>query len=347
MSEYSINGVRLAGIAAAVPESIDDVLDKPGTEKIVSVSGVEKRRVTSVDQCTSDLCTSAALNLLKSLNWDASSVDLLILVTQTPDYVLPASAFVIHSRLGLSKNCAAFDVNLGCSGYIYGLSIAACHIQSRAARRVLVLAGDTISKVIAKDDRSVAYLFGDAGTATGLEVAEEPNPLHFVMGSDGSGVEHLKIPAGMFRTRSSELTRLPAVDQVGNIRSQENLFMNGPEIFNFTIREVPALINGLLNLAKWDKTFPDAYVFHQANHFMVQYLSKRMGLPPAKVICGLKDFGNTSSASIPLAICSELQAGFSNQKRSLVLVGFGVGFSWGAVAVTLNQVQILPVIECK
>jgi 3-oxoacyl-[acyl-carrier-protein] synthase-3 len=349
MPTFALTGVRLAGIATAVPASRDEVrqtatVSVADLAKITASTGVKARHVAPDGVCSSDLCLAAAERILERLGWDRSSVDLLIFITQTPDYLLPATACSLHGRLGLAKSCAAFDVNLGCSGYVYGLSLAAAHVRTGAARRVLLLVGDTISKVISEDDRSVAFLFGDAGSATALESSTDVASMHFVTGSDGSGAGHLQIQAGMFRERSSEQTRAVRARNAGTARNDEQLHMNGPEIFNFTIREVPAMISTVMQAAGWSAGQVDGFVLHQANRFMLEYLIKRMKLPPEKVVMALEDYGNTSSASIPLAICARMRERVMDTPARLVLAGFGVGFSWASAALELDCPHIEPVI---
>ena len=350
MPTFALTGVRLAGISTAVPATRTEVQPTPTVSasdltKVTASTGVKARHIAPVGMCTSDLCLAAAERLLQRLGWERSSVDLLVFVTQTPDYVLPATACSLHGRLGLAKSCAAFDVNLGCSGYVYGLSIAGAHVQAGAARRALLLVGDTISKVISEEDRSVAFLFGDAGSATALESSAKASSMHFVTGSDGSGAEHLQIQAGMFREPSNEQTRAVRTRDGGNARNDEQLHMNGPEIFNFTIREVPAMIGAAMQAAAWNVGQVDGFVLHQANRFMLEYLAKRMKLPPEKVVLALEHYGNTSSASIPLAICAGLRERVAGAPARLLLAGFGVGFSWAAVAIQLDCPHIEPVIS--
>ncbi len=349
MPTFAIAGLRLAGIASAIPAERTDVqATSPAAAdlaKVMASTGVKARHVAPAGMCTSDLCAAAATQLLEKLNWDRTSIDLLIFVSQTPDYVLPATACSLHGRLNLAKTCAAFDINLGCSGYVYGLSVAAAHVHSGAARRVLLLVGDTISKIVSPEDRSVAYLFGDAGTATALESSAGAPPMHFITGSDGSGAGFLQVPAGMFRAPANEQTKAVVTREGGNARNDEQLYMNGAEIFNFTIREVPAMITATLAAARWPVEQVDRFVFHQANRFMLDYLSKRMKLPPDKMVLALENYGNTSSASIPLAICDQLRERLTTAPAKLVLAGFGVGFSWASVALEVDCPHIEAVIK--
>lgn len=350
MPSYSLTGVRLAGVASAVPVSHGAVAAQAGAseaeiKKIVASTGVESRHIAPVGQTTSDLCERAAERLLAALSWERDSVDLLVFVSQTPDHVLPATACALHGRLGLAKGCMAFDVNLGCSGYVYGLSIVAAHLQAGTCRRALLLVGDTISKIASAADRSVAYLFGDAGTATALERTDSASRWTFVSGTDGTGASHLSVPAGMFRQPSTAETKQPRAREGGNVRSDEQLYMNGAEIFNFTLREVPPMISSLLQAAGWTIDEVDAVVPHQANRFMLDYLAKKMKVPSEKFVVALKHYGNTSSASIPLALCSNLRERLGAGSSKLVLAGFGVGFSWSAVALELQGARIEPVLQ--
>ena len=350
MAGSIINGVRIAGISAAVPAGSQIVEPVACTtaaelEKIIEKTGVKRRHIAQADTCTSDLCAAAAQQLLAKLGWEPESVDLLIFVSQTPDHLLPATSCVLHGKLGLAKSCAAFDISLGCSGYVYGLNVAAGLLAAGAYRRALLLVGDTISKVVSTEDRSVAYVFGDAGSATTLERADTAGAMAFELGTDGTGIDHLKIPAGGFRCRSGPHTRLLKEQEAGNRRSDEHLFMNGAEIFNFTIREVPPLIKALIARAGWSADSIECWVMHQANRFMLEYLGRRMKLPVDKTVIALENYGNTSCASIPLALADRFGGEKPMGSGRCVLAGFGVGFSWAGVALDLRDAVVLPVLE--
>ena len=350
MAVTKLAGVRLAGIASAVPECVhglaDDALRFGDSDaaRISESTGVRSRHVSTDGICTSDLCLAACERLFEELGWERDSVDALIVVTQTPDYLLPATSCSLHGRLKLAKHCAALDLNLGCSGYVYGLWVATNLIASGGIRRVMLLVGDTISRIISPEDRSTAPLFGDAGTATALEQREGAPSMVFSLGTDGSGQNHLVVPAGGFRRPRTEQTKVRSVREGGNARSDEDLFMDGAEIFAFTLREVPALIGSVTEAAGWSSENVDAWVMHQANRFMLRHLAKRMKLPPEKVPLAIEEFGNTSSASIPLAMTYSLADRLRSEKMQLVLAGFGVGFSWAAVAVTCEHVSMPDLI---
>lgn len=342
----SVAGIRMAGLAVAAPEQVRTAADEAGffgaegALKISQSVGVERRPVVPSGLCTSDLCFSAAERLLDEAGWERDSIDALVFVSQTPDYLLPATSCVLQKRLGLPKRCAAFDVNLGCSGYVYGLWIASGLLSAGLAHRVLLLAGDTISRISSPQDRSVALLFGDAGTATGLERDPTAEPIAFEMGTDGGGHDHLKVPAGMFRSPRSAITALRSEREGGNVRSDEDLYMNGAEIFAFTLREVPGLVRAVMEQAGWSLDTVDAVVMHQANLLMLKQLGKKLGLPPEKMPLALEQFGNTSSASIPVAMAHALRSRLRAENLRLVLAGFGVGFSWGAAAITCGPMVV-------
>jgi 3-oxoacyl-[acyl-carrier-protein] synthase-3 len=340
MSTVRWSGIRLVGLWAAVPHATGTVADlaarfgEAESRKIAESTGVVERRIASAETCASDLCFEAARNLLADLAWDPSSVDALVFVSQTADHALPATACLLQQRLGLPSSCAALDVSLGCSGYMYGLWLVGSLVKSGAASRVLLLVGDTMTRLVNPLDRSTAPVFGDAGTATALEAApHDPRSWTFDLGTDGAGSEHLRVPAGRFRMPSTEQTRTATVREAGNSRSDENLFMDGAEVFAFTQRVVPPLIKDVLGSAGKTSADLDYVVFHQANEFMLRFLAKKLGLPPDKVVVGLKRFGNTTSPSIPLAMATELAAPLKAGPLTLLMAGFGVGWSWGAAVV--------------
>ncbi len=277
--------MRIVGVASAVPPAVRTLADDAamfGAAEIERISqniGVQKRHVVTGKTCTSDLCYAAALPLLESLAWDKSSVDALIFVTQTPDYFMPATACVLQHRLGLGKHCAALDVNQGCAGYVYGLWLASNLVASRSVRRVLLLVGDTISRVVSPLDRTVDLVVWRRGNGHGDRIRRGGPQMTFELGSDGSGQKHLTVPAGAFRSPHTAQTAARSDRGGGNARSDEDLFMDGGEVFTFTLREVPTLVKSILAASGDSRDTIDAFVFHQANRFMLNYLAKRLELP--------------------------------------------------------------------
>ncbi len=348
MSQAILSHVRLCGVASAVPERIVEAKDfyerfgEAEVQKIVQSTGVSRRHI-SLNLCTSDLACAATSRLMDDLGWQPDSVGALVFISQSPDYLFPATSCTLHERLGLSKNCAAFDINLGCSGYTYGLWLMASLMSASRISRGLLLVGDTSNRTISPLDRATALLFGDSGTATALELTDENSPLAAVWGTDGTGWRHIIRPAGLFRHPHTEATALRTEREGGNIRSDEDTYMNGAEVFSFTLREVPGLISQVLELSQWKPEEVDAFVFHQANLFMLNHLAKKMKLDLGKFPLSIGQFGNTSSASIPLTISSSLPQ-LKSQSRKLVLAGFGVGLSWSAIALQCGPLCLPPII---
>jgi 3-oxoacyl-[acyl-carrier-protein] synthase-3 len=349
MAQATLSHVRIRGVASAVPEraiepkAYYESFGETEVIKIVQSTGVQRRRVT-LTLCTSDLAFAAATRLLGELQWDPSAVGALIFVSQTPDYLLPATSCVLHERLGLSKDCAVFDMNLGCSGYTYGLWTLANLMQSSRVTRGLLLVGDTSSRTVSPLDRATALLFGDAGTATALELGDPGDAMHVTWGTDGTGHRHIIQPAGLFRQPSTEATAVRSAREGSNVRSEEDTYMNGAEVFNFTLREVPRLVQQTLELAQWQAAEVDAFVFHQANLFMLNHLAKKMKLRPDQLALSLGDFGNTSSASIPLTLSTAVPR-LREKALRLLMVGFGVGLSWSAIAVNCGPLCLPPLVE--
>ncbi|QDQ39997.1 ketoacyl-ACP synthase III [Legionella geestiana] len=340
-----IEHVNIAGIACCVPS---EELDNAGNTafpaddiaQVIENTGIRTRR-SAKNICTSDLCYRAAVKLLNELQYTPESIDALIFVSQTPDYVLPATACTLQHRLNLPKRVMAFDINLGCSGYTYGLIVAAQLLGTGNFKRILLLTGDTISKLASEQDKTVALLFGDAGAATLLEYSPNAAPMFFDCGTDGSGADGLMVEAGGFRVRHSAGTSERQRDDAGNCRAKSELYMSGPDVFAFTIREVPKTIRKTLDEAHWSVDDVQAYFFHQANAFMLKHLIKKMGIPPEKAPITMDGFGNTSAASIPLAMCLAAGDVLSTLPANLVLSGFGVGFSWATVACQLNNTNMV------
>lgn len=341
MADTSSRGVRIAAVGTCVPSKrFDNLADttefpKDAVRKVVAMAGISSRRVADESMCSSDLCIEAARKILDSLGWERDSIDALIMVTQSPDYFLPSTACVVHDRLKLSDNCAAFDVGLGCSGYPYGLWLAAMMLQSGGQKRVLLLHGETPSRFADKSDRSVALLFGDNGSATALESVEPKNSegWFFKLHTDGSGFEDMIIEGGGFRNRFVEDPQKYCVR------------MSGSNIFNFTIKRVPTLIQDTLNLAKIDTEDVDYFIFHQSNQFIMKYLLKKQGLPSDKVPIILKEFGNTGGSSIPLTIT---QGGLKrpvDRPLKMMLLGYGVGLSWGSALIDFDPDVIMEHVE--
>jgi 3-oxoacyl-[acyl-carrier-protein] synthase-3 len=339
----------IAGIAASVPSNTLNLLDLASeyganeVQRIMQTTGIETVRVAPPTMTTADLCEAAALQLLRQLEVKPEQVDGIVFVSQTPDYILPATSVCLQHRLGMSTDVTAFDLSYGCSGYIYGLFQAALLIHSGACQLVMLCAGDTITRYAHPRDRSVRMVFGDAGSATLMR--RGTGTACFTLHSDGAGAEHLIVPAGGCRLPQSERTSLDVKDEQGNVRSAENIYMNSMELMKFSVREVPNIIEETLTLGGWTKDSVGFYGLHQTSKFMVNYLARISGLPEGSAPVAMGRTGNTGPASIPLLLAG-VRNDFPPERRSRsILCGYGVGYSWGACAADLGSTVVLPPIE--
>ena len=301
-------------------------------EKIAAKTGISKRFYTLDGECSSDLGFEAALKLFKKNDIDPAEIDYLLFCTQSPDYFLPTTACILQNRLGIPTHAGALDFNLGCSGFIYGLGLAKALIETSQAKKVLLITAETYTKFIHPQDKSVRTIFGDAGAATLVAARNSSRPAlgPFIYGTDGSGYQNLIVPTGGLRNPKGKEDCLAQEDVSGNVRSKENLFMDRQELFNFTIKTVPKTIDQLLKKAQLDLDDIDFFVFHQANRFMLEYLRKKTMLPKEKFLYSLKEYGNTVSSTIPIALKNKTDDGTILPGNKVMLVGFGVGYSWGA-----------------
>lgn len=328
----------VAGIAFSLPQKVVTTQDLASefpewsVEKIDSKTGIRERHIAAEDECASDLAEQAARKLFESGVCEPSTIDFILYCTQSPDYFLPTTACILQDRLGIPTTAGAYDFNLGCSGYIYGLGQAEGLIATGQASSVLLLTAETYSKFIHPQDRSVRTIFGDAASATLVRATEAAGPYigPFVYGTDGSGAKNLMVPAGALRQPHTQQTAVTSTDSQGNVRSQDHLFMDGGEIFNFTLSAVPASVRQLLEKAGLQLDVIDLFVFHQANKYMLEHLRKKMKLPDEKFVIAMSDCGNTVSSTIPIALKHAMDSGRMPSGTLAMLVGFGVGYSWGA-----------------
>jgi 3-oxoacyl-[acyl-carrier-protein] synthase-3 len=337
---------RIEAIDCALPDRVvtnDDlaaVFDDCPAERLHAKTGIAERRLVAEGECASDLAVAAAARLFASGACDPGSIDFLLFCTQTPDYLLPTTACLLQQRLGLSQNVGALDFNLGCSGWVYGLSLAKGLIETGQCRKALLLTADTYSRLIHPRDRSARVLFGDAGAATVIAATNGDGALSdsellgpFVFGTDGSGGEHLIVPSSGMRGRADPEEAVEEVDEDGNVRTKRNLHMNGAEIFAFTLRVVPRTVSALLARAGLTIDQVDRFVFHQANGYMLEHLRRRLAIPREKFHVALERTGNTVSATIPIALKDALDTGRLAPGDLVMVVGFGVGLSWAAALI--------------
>lgn len=328
----------IGGIEYFLPErtlttaALDEEHPDWGVESIDAKTGISERHIAGEREYTSDLAVAAANKLFDSGVCSAREIDFVLLCTQTPDYLLPGTSSLVQDRLGIRTSAGALDFNLGSSGYVYGLGLAQGLIVSGQASRILLLTADTYSKLLHPGDRSVRTLFGDAAAATVVVAQEEAGIGPFVYGTDGQGAPHLIVPAGGLRQPATPETRIPREDEFGNLRGDADLYMNGMEIFNFTLSAVPGLVNDLLRTSGLTMEEVGLFVFHQANRMMLDQLRKRCKIPVEKFSLGLK-YGNTVSCTIPVCLKDAVQEGRLAAGVPAALIGFGVGYSWGATIV--------------
>jgi 3-oxoacyl-[acyl-carrier-protein] synthase-3 len=322
-------GSYIHSIEYYLPEStVDNIklsIEFPEWEadKIEEKVGIRNRHIVSKNETALDLAFNAAEKLLKT--FDKKLVDFLILCTQSPDYYLPTGACILQDQLKLRKDIGAFDFNLGCSGYIYGLALAKSLITSNIASNVLLITAETYSKHIHLSDKSNRSIFGDGAAAT-LVLSSSKDRIHeFVLGTDGSGKENLIVKKGGMRQLGSE----------NNDLIEDFLYMNGPEIFNFTLDIVPELVKNVLLKHNLSLDQIDFCVFHQANKFILEYLRKKLKIDPVKFYINMIETGNTVSATIPIALKDCIENKVVKAGDKILLVGFGVGYSWGATIITL------------
>ena len=333
-----VDTAKIADIAGHVPSQILSNEDLAAlypawpADKILEKTGIRTRHIAAAGETAGDLALAAARQLFAQGKVRAEDVDFILLCTQAPDYILPTTACVLQHALGISTRAGALDVNLGCSGYVYCLSLAKGLIETGAATCVLLLTADTYSKVIHPLDKSVRTLFGDGASATAVVRSDDPAPAigPFVFGTDGGGAQHLIVPAGGFRQPRTAQTSIEVRDASDNVRSAEHLYMDGAEVMTFTLREVPRVVNTLLDKAGLAKDEIDYFVMHQANQFMLNALRKKLNVAPERVPICMEHVGNTVSSTIPLALeCMRGDGRLALPKR-LMLIGFGVGLSWAA-----------------
>lgn len=345
MSYLNYNNVGITAISAAVPKRViknreyTEFFTKEEADAIVDKTGIEERRFADVETCSSDLCFAAAEKLIEDNNINREEIDLLVFISQTPDYRMPATSCTLQHRLGLPNSTIALDITLGCSAFLYGLSVVYGMMERSGLRKALLLDGETRSKVYSPRDRRSAFLFGDGGVAALIERDPKYGKSTFSLNTDGSRANLIMIPAGGYRKMSSAETVVEkVVDEFGNMRSDEQGYMMGGDVFNFVIREIPRDIKGTLAYAKKTVDDFDYVVFHQANNFINSYIAKKMKLNTEKIPSTIAKFGNTSSVSVPLTIVSELQGKLDGNKE-LLLTAFGVGMTWATA--------IVPFVDCK
>lgn len=348
MATIKFNKVKVSAVAACVPKNIssnydlDYLIPKEEINKTIESIGIKEKRYVDADVCASDLCYKAAEKLLEDNNIDRNSIDMVLFLSQLPDYRIPATAPILQNRLHLPKTTAALDLSLGCSGYVYALSTAMAYASMEGINRILLLVGETFSKFVNKMDKVDAPLYGDAGTATLVEKCDNDNPSYFLLCSDGSGEDAVKIKAGASRYPTNVENMKEHTEKDGSILSDNEVYMNGMAVFNFVMSVVAKSIKDVCGIANVDIQNVNYLILHQANKFMTDFIAKRLKYPLDKVPYCLDRFGNTSSPSIPLTISSEL---YGKEIGDVLISGFGAGLSWATAYLSLKECNVSNLIE--
>lgn len=343
MGLSTLRNVRYRGMATCVPKHKVSNLDCPPSrkaerERLARNIGIYERRLCPEWQCFSDLAFDATERLLAALEWQRDEIDALIVVTQSPDYLIPSTAIILQDRLGLSHATIAFDVNLGCSAYPFALHLVGSMIAAGTVKKALVLVGDRSGSVREP-------LFSDAATATALEYDVSAPPIFFDLNSDGSGFRAIMLPVGGHREPAGLQHFIPYKDADGEWRRPDDLQLDGAAVLSFSTQRVPPAVKRLMEYAGTGPDSIDYFVFHQANRMINETIRKKLGLPPEKVPSTLQDFGNTSGASIPVTMTARIRGELASRKNRVLLSGFGIGLSWGTALVDIEGAVFPELIE--
>lgn len=348
MAFLNVKNVSVRGISACVPLINDCILGIykwRGVDGFIESTGIASRRRAGDSITSADLCISAAEKLIEDLEWKKSEIEALVFVSQTPDYILPATSCLIQQRIGLSKECYTLDISLGCSGWVYALSVIASLLQNGTIKKGLLLAGDTITKICSPNDKSTYPLFGDAGSATALEFDDKSCGLKFLFNTDGSGYDAIIIREGGYRNPVTEESLKYVSDDDDISRRGIDLELDGMDVFSFGITKAPKSIKQLCEHFEIDKDKVDIFSFHQANKMMNEMIRKKLKINEDKVPYCMDEYGNSSCASIPLVLVTRERERIQNEKLSHIACGFGVGLSWGSVYFETNKITVPELIE--
>jgi 3-oxoacyl-[acyl-carrier-protein] synthase-3 len=352
MARLATNKVKISGVCCALPgegRSIYEIgapyFDEGTIRKTTGPIGVERIYTAPEGMTASDMCAHAAERLIEGLGWDRSDIGAIIFITQTPDYLMPATSGILQDRLGLKEDCAAYDLNLGCSAFVNGYFLAANLIEAGSCDKALLLIGDTLRSYVSPEDKGLTFIISDGGSATALERSEDAIRTSFIMKSDGAGYDSLIIPAGGARKPSDESTGARTDDGSGNRRGEDDMYMDGMGVFTFAVKRIPLLIDELSAHHGTPKEQVDCYLLHQANAYMLKYIAKRAGISMDKIPVNIGKYGNTNGSTIPFLLADLASAGGFDGLggREVVMAGFGVGLSWGGAQTKLGALQYAEV----
>ena len=350
MAFLKVENVSIRGVACAVPKDVKEIKELPffapgEAEKVIALTHVERSRMVPKGMCCSDLCQAAAEKLLDSLGWERETVEALIFVSLSRDYIAPATANILQEKLHLPKSCMAFDIPLACSGYVYGLSVISSLMSSGNIKRALLLVGETTSVLQSPLDKTLWPLHGDAGSATALEYEEGVAPMFFNLMSNGAGADSIINQYGGTRYPMDKEGLEMKEREPGIIRNGLHAYMDGMNVFSFSVKEPPAAIKALCEYNGIDLNSIDYLLLHQANKYMDEKIGKKLKIPSEKIPYSLMQYGNTSSTSIPMTIVVGIGDKLSQEQADVIMCGFGAGLSWAAAYIKLNHIVSLPLIE--
>lgn len=349
MPNLLCNGVILVGLSACVPKQrVDNLELAPSSDKakeeIVEQVGIRYRHIATPGQTASDLCEAATSKLIEKLSWNLEDIGMLIFVSQTPDYLVPGTATQLQERIGLPQSTMVLDINQGCAGYVYGLSVASGLMKAYGIKKGLLLVGDTITNMISKEDNSLNMIFADAGSATALMLDGSETEMAFQLGSNGKDFKAIHVPEGGAREPLSADSLLMKKHGNGIVKQANQLSMNGHGVFIFGLSTVASNITKLLQERGEDISLFDFIVLHQANELLNDSIVRKIGGKKQKAPSSLYNFGNTSCATIPVTMISQIKNQLETEKLKLLLSGFGVGLSWGNVILTTDKVVCTDMI---
>jgi len=353
MAFLKVENVAIRGISACVPPSVEENKDIPfyapgEAEKIIASTGIERRHIAGPDICVSDLCYSAAERLIEALGWEKDSIDLLALCTQNPDYRNQPTSFLVHERLGLKESVMCLDFFHGCPGWVMSLSSVSSMLSASGIKRALLLVGDTVSKDQNQASHESRPLFGDCCTATALEFEKGAPAMFFNNGTMSDGGKALILTQGGYRhPYTHETLDIELARRAGTLSEGQADDMDGMDVFSFAITKVPKAMKKLCAEYEINLEEVDHLVLHQANKLIIDAIAKRMKMPNEKVPLGLREYGNTTSASIPLTIVSECAEAYRNARQKSLVCGFGTGLSWGSAYFETNHIIVPEVIIYK
>lgn len=349
MGLLKFKNIGISAISATVPKNViktrelTEFFSIEAIEKFIETTGVEERRFADKDICASDLCYNSACNIFDKTDISREDIDVMLFISQTPDYKVPSTSISLQHKLGLSKSTIVYDINMSCSGFIHGLLMAETFLQLPTINNVMILVGDTLSKVTSRQDKSTGLLLGDGGIAAVVSKGDQYSETFFSMNTEGGNLESVYIPAGGSRLMSSADTVKPQTFEDGSIRTQEQIVMEGMDVFSFAISELPKDIRRLLKFADISIDEIDKFAFHQANTFMTEFIVKKAKADMSKLLRSINKYGNTAGISIPLTMVENRDK--INQNDLILMNAIGAGFVYGTVLLNIADCQILEIDE--